>query len=251
METLLLSYQMSMKTFTILKGILFGSVVILLAGCSQGKAADTALKDAQRRVLSADQIIVVTPTKDSWFNKNIIELPSGKEVAIKVKPESDQEFILVKSKDESAVILPITDGKCSVVTDKDTVAKYQAKVGGSSGSGKGASGTSSSSASSGDEKGASGTWKVKGKTITAGMSKEQVIKLLGNPVAETQEGWLEYEDTVGNSITSGAKASAFGLVPFGGYANEATRSSTPITSKHWSIHFSSGGVSNVLKTEFR
>jgi|GEM_PF-2967161 len=218
---------------------------VALTGCSPVKAQDPALTDAQNRIKTADKVIVITPSKDSWFAKNISDLPQGKEVAVKVRPREDQEFIIVTKGDDTVVILPIVDGKCSVVTEKKTVDSYKARV-----DGGGSEQASANESKSKDDKPTS--WKIKGKTITVGMNRDEVMKLLGKPVREEEGVSMEYKDSAAHDVGKEVKSGLFSFVPgaggaIGDYSSDGVLKAGTI----WVLKFSGGTVISASKTNYQ
>jgi len=217
---------------------------IVLTGCSHVKAQDPALTDAQTRIKSADKVVVITPSKDSWFAKNIFDLPTGKEVAVKVRPKEDQEFILVTKGDETVVVLPIMDGKCSVVSDKKTVDVYKSRVSGGS-----------EQASTGEAKPKEDkltSWKIRGKTITVGMNRDEVMKLIGKPVSEEEGVSMTYRDAAAHDVGKEVKSGLFSFVPgAGGAVADYSSDNTLKAAVVWTINFSGGTVSSVIKRSYQ
>jgi len=221
------------------------SFAVIFIGCTPVNATDASLQDAQTRIKTADKVIVITPSKDSWFAKNISDLPQGKEVAVKVRSKEDQEFILVSKGDDTVVILPIMDGKCSVVSDKKTVDSYKARVSG--GSSEQASATESKSK---EDKPTS--WKIRGKTITAGMSREEVMKLIGKPVREEEGVSMEYKDSAAHDVGKEVKSGLFSFVPgAGGAIADYSSDGVVKAGTIWVLKFSNGIVVSVSKTNYQ
>jgi len=214
--------------------------IIVLTSCTSGNADDSALKDAQTRIKTADKVIVITPSKDSWFAKNISDLPQGKEVAVKVRPKEDQEFILVSKGDETVVVLPIMDGKCSVVSDKKTVDSYKLRL----------SGGGSEQASADNSKATS--WKIRGKTISVGMTRDEVMKLIGKPKSEEEGVSMTYMDSTAHNVGKEVKSGHFSFVPGAGGAI-ADYSSDGVLKEgtFWILKLSNGTVVSASKNNYQ
>lgn len=228
----------------IFKKSLAFSFAVIFIGCTPAKATDASLQDAQTRIKTADKVVVITPSKDSWFAKNISDLPQGKEVAVKVRPKEDQEFILVSKGDDTVVILPIVDGKCSVVSEKKTVDSYKSRLSG------GSEQVSAGEAKSKDDKPSS--WKIRGKTITVGMNRDEVMKLIGKPVNEEEGVSMTYRDAAAHDVGKEIKSGLFSFVPgAGGAVADYSSDGVLKAGTIWVLKFSGGTVISASKTNYQ
>jgi hypothetical protein len=93
------------------------------------------------------------------------------------------------------------------------------------------------------------TWTVKGKKITAGMTKDQVRKILGKPITtgdsmKSNESviWIYQGAQIANSLESEGVGLVGAFIPFGGMA--VGNAATPYKSDrtNWDVIFGNDGT---------